>query len=103
MNQNPNHQTQPESNIFSVLNEKEKEKLIDLVISADEKYMEYKEELKKILDFLRDLRLKFGYLSEEGGQYEEVYIKVDEVVEKFENLIHDLKSPYWFLNRALEK
>jgi hypothetical protein len=96
--QNPN----PKShiNVFSFLTEKEKDRVINLVISADRKYMGFKEELEKMLAYFQELEVKFFYLSEEDPEYKEVYNKISEAVQKMEELIYSIPSPYEIVNKA---
>jgi hypothetical protein len=96
-------QTQnPEShiNVFSFLTEKEKDRVINLVISADRKYMGFKEELEKMLAYFQELEVKFFYLSEEDPKYKEVYTKMSEAVQKMEELVYSIPSPYEIVNKA---
>ena len=95
--QNP----KPHINVFSYLTEKEKDRVVRLVISSDRKYEEFIKELKKMLAYFRELEVKFSYLSEEDPEYEEVYNKVTEAVRKMEELIFSVPSPYEILNKAL--
>jgi len=90
-------------NVFSFLTEKEKDRVVRLIISSDRKYEEFKEELEKMLAYFQELEVKFFYLSEEDPKYEEVYNKVSKAVEKMEELIYAIPSPYEILNKALGK
>jgi len=87
-------------NVFSFLTEKEKNRIVNLIISSDRKYMGFKEELEKMLAYFQELEVKFFYLSEEDPEYEEVYNKISEAVQKMEELIYSIPSPYEIVNKA---
>ena len=101
MNPTQTQNPKPHINVFSYLTEKEKDRVVRLVISSDRKYEEFIKELKKMLAYFRELEVKFSYLSEEDPEYEEVYNKVTEAVRKMEELIFSVPSPYEILNKAL--
>jgi len=89
--------------IFSLLNEKEQLKFLTLLGEADKHYQQYKEYLKKIVEFFEDLQLKYEYLSEENPEYMDTYDEISKLIENLKSLIYNISSPYEILNKALEE
>ena len=94
--QNP----KPQVNVFSLLTEKEKDRVVRLIISSDRKYEELKKELEKMLAYFQELEIKLFYLSEEDPKYKETYTKISEAVQKMEELIYSIPSPPEIINKA---
>jgi len=88
-------------NIFLQLNEKEQLKLLSLLEEADKHYEQYKKSLEKIVEFFKDLELKYSYLSEENPEYEGTYDEISKLVENLESLAYKISSPYEILNKAI--
>jgi predicted enzyme involved in methoxymalonyl-ACP biosynthesis len=98
-----NTQTQnpkPQVNVFSFLTEKEKDRVVRLIISSDRKYEELKKELEKMLAYFQELEIKLYYLSEEDPKYKEAYTKISEAVQKMEEMIYSIPSPPEIINKA---
>ena len=101
-NSNSN-QSQRKNNIVLLLNEKEQLNFLTLLKEADEHYQQYKEYLEKILEFFKDLQLKYDYLSEENREYLDTYDEISKFIENLKSLVGNVSSPYEILYKALEK
>ena len=101
MAQNPKTpKNQNKDNIFSILSEKEKAKLMSLLFKADNLRDQYLEKLEEIVRFFEDLAVKYSYLSEEDEKAKEVYNQITKIVENLKELIYNVPSPYRLLNMA---
>ncbi|MFP3214079.1 MAG: hypothetical protein RXR18_02565 [Nitrososphaeria archaeon] len=98
-----NSEPNQSQNIILLLNEKEQLKFLTLLKEANEHYQQYNEYLEKILEFFKDLQLKYDYLSEENREYLDTYDEITKFVENLKSLIYNVPSPYKILYNAMEK
>jgi hypothetical protein len=101
MAQNPKTpKNQNKDNIFSVLSEKEKARLLALLFRADNAYSRYLKQLEKLLKFFEDLKTKYDYMYEETGRYAEELDALTALVDNLKSLIYSVPSPYKILTEA---
>jgi len=55
---------------------------------------------KKIIEFFKDLELRYEYLSEENPEYESTYSEISKFVGNLKSLVYKISSPHEILNKA---
>ena len=98
-----NSEPNQSQNILLLLNEKEQLKFLTLLKEADEHYRQYKESLEKLIEFFKDLQLKYDYLSEENPEYLDTYRDISKFIENLKSLVRNVSDPAEILYKALEK
>jgi len=100
-NQNENRNEQISSNF---LNEKEILKFLILLNETDKAYTKYRKYLEQILNFFKELELKYSYLIEEDyDNYKQKYDAILVVVENLKNSIYNIPSPIQIINYSFPK
>ena len=84
--------------IFSLLSEKEKTRLANLLFFANSVYDQYLEKLEEVLQYLEELEMR--YSDQRNEKAKEVHDKIIEIKEKLRDLIYEIPSPYNLLNEA---